>query len=100
MTRRDERSDPRLTILVARSGGFAGIRREWRLDDLGDDWRSLVDACPWGTTTTDETSRDRFVWLIEVRTGRRRLRAQVPERDLDGPWRELVERVRSEAGDE
>ena len=100
MTRRAERSDPRLSILIARSGGFAGIGREWRLDAQGEDWQNLVDACPWGTWTTDEISRDRFLWRIEVRRGRRRRTALVPDRDLDGPWRELVERVRSEAGDE
>ena len=100
MTEPDERGDSRLSIVVARSGGFAGIRREWRLDARGEDWQSLVDACPWGTHTVDETSRDRFVWRIEVRMGRRRRTARVPDRDLDGPWRELVERVRSESGDE
>jgi hypothetical protein len=100
MTGRDESGDSRLSILVARSGGFAGIRREWRVDAREEDWLSLVDACPWGTWTTDDTSRDRFVWRIEVRTGRRRRTARVADRDLDGPWRELVERVRSESGDD
>lgn len=100
MAGRDEVSDRRLSILVTRSGGFAGIGREWRLDAEGEDWLTLIDACPWGTRTTDETSRDRFVWRIEVRTGRRHRTARIADRDLEGPWRDLVERVRSEAADE
>ncbi len=84
-----------LRIVVVRSGGFAGLTREWRVeasDDAGE-WEPLVAACPWGAVSTDTTSRDRFVWRIEVRISRRRKVASVPDRDLTGPWRELVDRV-------
>lgn len=97
----DERAEPTprtLRIEVARSGGFAGIRRVWRVEPDGDDagWRALVDACPWDASTVDAASRDRFVWRIEVRVARRRRTATVPDRDLVGPWRELVDRVQRE----
>ncbi|WP_207457783.1 protealysin inhibitor emfourin [Herbiconiux sp. SYSU D00978] len=42
---------PRLVLVVARSGGFAGLTRRWRVEvrDEADAarWRPLVDACPW-----------------------------------------------------
>lgn len=90
-----------LRIVVVRSGGFAGIRREWHVEAVDDagDWEPLVAACPWDAVTHDATSRDRFVWRIEVRVSRRRRVASVPDRDLTGPWRELVDRVRSHSGE-
>lgn len=107
-TRSAQRSEHRgasLRILVVRSGGFAGISREWRVEvDAGPEadaaeWRSLIDACPWGVQTEDPASRDRFTWRIEVRISRRRRTASVPDRDLEGPWRELVDRVQEFSGD-
>jgi hypothetical protein len=100
MTGRAE-SQPAVRIQVVRSGGFAGLSREWRVEaDDTDTWRPLLDACPWGSVTVDTTSRDRFVWRIEVRVTRRKRVASVPDRDLTGPWRELVDRVQaaSDAG--
>lgn len=93
------RGEQRLRILVVRSGGFAGVSREWRVQPDGDsaDWMTLIDACPWGRDTTDPASRDRFTWRIEARWHRGRRTASVPDRDLDGPWRELVDRVREES---
>lgn len=90
-----------LRIVVVRSGGFAGIRREWRVEaaDGAGDWEPLVAACPWDAATADATSRDRFVWRIEVRISRRRRVASVPDRDLTGPWRELVDRVQLHSDD-
>lgn len=87
-----------LRVEVARTGGFAGIRRTWCVerDDDAEDWRRLVDACPWGSSRTDSSSQDRFVWRIEARVDRRRRVATVPDRDLVGPWRDLVNRVQLE----
>jgi hypothetical protein len=99
----DGRRPARLRILVVRSGGFAGLTERWTVEDPDhvDDWIALLRACPWGAVGVDATSRDRFVWRIEAHTARRRQVALVPDRDLTGPWRSLVERVRAEgrAGD-
>ena len=94
MTRRTDQ--PALRIHVVRSGGFAGISRDWQIeaDDVAT-WQPLLDACPWASSTVDTTSRDRFVWRIEVHATRRKRVASVPDRDLVGPWRELVDRVQT-----
>ncbi len=91
-------TDGILLVTVVRSGGFAGLRREWQAavgDDERDDWMLLIQACPWGRIPTDPTSSDRFVWRIEARGPRLRRSASVPDAFLDGPWRELVDRVRT-----
>lgn len=92
-----------LTIIVVRSGGFAGLRRQWQIDahDDAEEWLALVRACPWGRIGRDTESRDRFVWRIEVRhmqaqqahTVHTVHTASVPDALLVGPWRTLVERV-------
>jgi hypothetical protein len=86
-------------ILVVRSGGIAGIRQQWQLEGRGDSSEliALVVACPWDAVSADPTSADRFVWRIEAKLSQGTRRASVPDRDLIGPWRELVERVQ-EAG--
>ena len=87
-------------ILVVRSGGVAGITRRWQVEpgDDAEEWRELVLACPWGAEGTDTESRDRFVWRIEVsRSGGQPAdparSASVPDAQLLGPWRTLVDRV-------
>jgi hypothetical protein len=84
-----------LSILVVRSGGFAGLTQQWRVepDDDAEEWIALVRACPWGAVGHDGASRDRFVWRIEARWTRTVRRAFVPDALLVGPWRVLVNRV-------
>ena len=84
-----------VSILVVRSGGFAGISQQWRVeaDDDADEWLELVRACPWGAVGRDAASRDRFVWRIEAHLPRTVRKASVPDAHLVGPWRVLVERV-------
>lgn len=92
------RAERPVSVTVARSGGFAGLTREWSATATGDDrdeWMPLIDACPWHAPSTPSTARDQFVWTIAVRAPRRRRTAVVPEHDLVGPWRSLVERVRA-----
>ncbi|WP_429461876.1 protealysin inhibitor emfourin [Microbacterium sp. ZKA21] len=97
-----------MTIVVVRSGGFAGLRREWRVDagdDDADRWRVLVEACPWDddSAASEPTpapgppprAADRYVWIIRALTPEQRLETELPEPALTGPWRELVDAVRS-----
>lgn len=96
-----KRADRILVVRVIRSGGFAGLSREWTAESAepgSDDWLLvLVEACPWRQRIpADPLSRDRFTWRIEVR-GELRRSATLPDAALDGPWRELVQRVQ-EAG--
>lgn len=84
-----------VVISVVRTGGFAGLTREWRVEGEPDEWMPLVDACPWRSVGRDTTSRDRYSWRIEVRAARKRRQAQVPDAALTGPWKTLVERVQS-----
>ena len=91
-----------LRIVVVRSGGFAGISRRWSIEEPepDDDWLALVEACPWGRVGVDREGRDRFTWRIEARLARRHRQASVPDRELTGPWRDLVDRVqRDGSGD-
>lgn len=95
----DARPDT-FSISVVRTGGFAGLRREWRVrtSDAPDvDWPALVEACPWGTVAPPSPVPDRFVWRIEADGARRRRRATVPDERLTGSWRELVDQVKSAA---
>lgn len=83
-----------MRITVIRSGGFAGISREWsvRVEEQPDEeqWRELIDRLPWDRQSPAPDEPDRFVY--RVRCARRE--RVIPERRLDGPWRELVEKVK------
>ncbi|KZX20044.1 Protease PrtS precursor [Rathayibacter tanaceti] len=85
----------RMDVIVSRSGGFAGLRRVWRVDveQQPDEraWRELLGSLPWDDADGDSPGRpDRFVYEIRVQTHRVRL----GESELDGAWRELVDRVK------
>lgn len=84
-------------IRVARTGGFAGLRREWAIEVTGPDdderWRPLIESCPWQDANADGFP-DGFVYDVRV-AGRKAL---VPESKLEGPWRRLVDEVRRHAG--
>lgn len=84
------------TIVVVRSGGFAGLTREWRVHGAEHpdvDWPRLIEACPWNAVAPPDHSRDRFVWRIEASARSQRCRASLPDALLRGPWRELVDEV-------
>jgi hypothetical protein len=84
-------------ITLVRSGGFAGIRREWSIEVVAADeaeyWCPIIEACPWSDVTGDGNP-DGYVYDFRVADHE----AVVPERELDGPWRELAEQVRRHAG--
>jgi hypothetical protein len=88
-------------ITVVRTGGFAGLKREWSVrsvDDAAVDWDRLIAACPWNASIGVVPSRDHFVWRIEVhseaRSAARERTAVLPDPKLTGPWRSLVDQVR------
>ena len=85
-------------ITVVRSGGFAGLRREWTIEvsapQEAEHWRPLVEACPWDdSAAADPVVADGFVYGVRVAEHE----AVVAERELDGPWRTLVDEVRRSA---
>jgi len=83
-----------MIITVIRSGGFAGISREWsvRVDEQPDEeqWRELIDRLPWERDPASQGEPDRYIY--RVRCAPREV--VIPESRLTGPWRELVDKVR------
>ena len=93
----DARPDT-LTILVVRSGGFAGLSREWRVRSVDHpevDWARLVEACPWDAVSPPDHSRDQFIWRIEAHAPVKRRRATLPDSRVRGAWRSLVDQVKA-----
>lgn len=80
-------------ITVVRSGGFAGLRREWSVEvsvpQDAEHWRPIVEACPWDDADGD-TVPDGFVYDFRVADHQ----AVVAEHQLEGPWRHLADEVR------
>jgi hypothetical protein len=80
-------------ISVVRSGGFAGLRREWSIEvtavEEAERWHPIIDACPWDE---DEGpgNPDGFVYALRAADNS----AVIPENRLEGAWRQLVDEVR------
>jgi hypothetical protein len=91
-------TDAHVVIAVVRTGGIAGIRRQWRVeaesDDAAVEWIDLIDRCPWDQETDAGAGADRFVWSIRARTPSERRERELPDTALDGPWLALVDAVR------
>lgn len=95
-------TDPQVVVAVVRSGGVAGIRRQWRVEpDPADapEWITMIESCPWDADGDPTTGADRYVWMIRVRTPSERRERELPDSALDGPWRDLVDAVRAAAAD-
>lgn len=90
-----------LVITIVRTGGFAGLRKQWEVaaDDPeeAEKWRPVIEACPWDEEPDSIPEPDRFVYQINTKLPGKVCRATVPEQHLTGPWRELLDRVREEA---
>jgi hypothetical protein len=95
----DEAGDETLVVAVTRSGGFAGLTRVWKAaprEDEASRWRDLISRCPWDERPAEDArGADRFRWSIHAtcRPDEDRT-ADLPDRALIGPWRELVDAVR------
>ena len=93
-----------MDVFVARSGGIAGIRLTWhvRVDEQpdADDWFVLIEEIPWNDVPAAPPEPDRFTWDIRCEPAEQQSpsvkagEATLAERQLTGPWRELVDRVR------
>ncbi|HWI31256.1 MAG TPA: protealysin inhibitor emfourin [Microbacterium sp.] len=87
-----------IVVIVVRTGGIAGVRREWRAEPPPKEeprWIALIEECPWDSATVGQGGADRFVWNIEAHRGPEAKEAKLPDRAVQGPWRELVDEVRS-----
>ncbi|MGZ8804681.1 MAG: protealysin inhibitor emfourin [Microbacterium sp.] len=94
-------------VTVTRTGGFAGLRRTWHAQpDTADapQWIALIDGCPWDaadpTRAVPPTGADRFVWHVDARCGDAAREAALADPEVRGPWRELIDAVRSAKTDE
>lgn len=93
-----------LEVTVSRTGGLAGLGREWRAEPPAEDaprWIVLIDDCPWDLAKDGARAgrgADRFVWSIRAALDGEARQAKVAEGDLLGPWRELVDEVRRFSG--
>ncbi len=90
-----------VVVRVERTGGIAGMRREWTAKPPPDEaprWIDLIDGCPWSEANEPESTRgaDRFRWRIVARLADEPpRRAEMPDDRLQGPWRDLVDEVRA-----
>jgi hypothetical protein len=103
-----------LEVCVTRTGGFAGLSREWLAKPPEQDapqWIELIDRCPWpdpqGATDPSPAEQhepshaappgaDRFVWLIRARSpGAGERSAELAEDDVTDAWEELIAAVRA-----
>ncbi|AXJ11387.1 protealysin inhibitor emfourin [Arthrobacter sp. PM3] len=91
-----------MKITVQRSGGVAGMKRTWTVQpeppEDTERWQPLIEACPWDDVagTGRGGQPDRFMYSI--RAGQRR--AVLPEREVTGPWRDLIDCARAAAEQE
>ena len=91
-----------IAVTVTRTGGIAGMRRTWRAQpDTAESphWIALIDGCPWGAADPARPIRpsgaDRFVWHVDARCGDAAREAALADPEVQGPWRELIDAVRS-----
>jgi len=97
----EQQTADEVSVTVIRTGGIAGIRREWRAEPPADEaprWIALIEVCPWDAEVdASGPAADRFVWGIHARCGPQERGAELPDSEVHGPWRELVDEVRRAA---
>ena len=82
-------------IVVVRTGGFAGLTRVWSTqvssEEAEQEWLPLLQNPP----PQQPDGPDRFVYEIQVGQAA----VTLPERCVQGRWRDLVDRARQAGGD-
>ena len=90
-----------LVIIVVRSGGIAGLSKQWRAEPdprRTPHWWELVESCPWDAPPSAAPGADRYQWRIEVHRGETAVhRARLGDGQVEGPWRALIDEVRQVA---
>lgn len=92
----------RLSVTVTRTGGIAGAKRTWQAQpetaDAGH-WAELIDRCPWDAADPARpivpTGADRLMWHVGAVCGPTAREAALPDTEVQGPWRELIDAVRA-----
>lgn len=87
-----------MDITITRTGGFAGLRRQWvvAVDDQTAT-RLVGQMADGGTTARAATApavRDGFSYVFAAEGHR----ITIAESRLDGPWRALLDRARNDTG--
>ncbi|TFD63475.1 protealysin inhibitor emfourin [Cryobacterium ruanii] len=87
-----------MKVIVSRSGGMAGIRLTWevRVEEQPDPatWADFLNSLPWDDVTDSEAAPDRFAYRIRCAPHE----VVLGETQVNGPWRDLVNRVRAANG--
>jgi len=100
-TENDAENTGRFVVIVVRSGGLAGLSKQWRAEPDPDGlprWQRLVESCPWDAAPAASTGADRYQWRIEVHHGDTAVhQARLDDGQVEGPWRTLVDEVRQVA---
>jgi hypothetical protein len=77
-------------LRITRSGGFAGLRRQWQVD-VDDHLAEQLQSCRWDDDPDSPSTRDGFQWHIEW-TGNGARSVTLSDASLGG-WRELLDGV-------
>lgn len=85
-------------IEVSRSGGFAGMTRTWSVEvspaEAEERWLPLLEQAD--PSQTQGAERDRYVYHIAIGYHQ----VTVAESAVQGPWKDLVERVKDASSGE
>ena len=91
-----------IAVTVTRTGGIAGLRRTWRAQPdttESSQWIALIDGCPWDAAdparAIPPSGADRFFWQVDARCGDSARQAALADPEVQGPWRDLIDAVRS-----
>jgi hypothetical protein len=98
----DDRDRAAIAITVTRTGGIAGMRRTWHARPQTTDasqWITLLKDCPWDEADPSRpivpTGADRYMWHVDATCGDEDHEAALPDPEVRGPWRDLIDAVRS-----
>lgn len=94
----EREAPPAVAVTVVRSGGFAGIRRQWHVSARAADaatWVGLIDDCPWDDVDpAPSRGADRFAWSLRACVSGAEHSAHLTDDQAHGPWRALIDAVR------